>query len=152
MSKVNQYLSILVIILFAYGCEGPAGSQGPVGPQGEQGTQGERGQQGLSGESSDLRITLIERTFRSEDFRADVNSFVLTDFRIRPETVLEIYVRGFFINTGDVFYMSPVEFAATKTETGDLRILGMQILEGSIRFLDLNQVLLNETIVVALVL
>ena len=147
---MNHRLPIMMLITLVWaGCEGPEGPQGPIGSQGERREQGPRGPQGISGEASDIRISLIEQTFQDKDFNEELQSFFLRDFRVEPSAVLAVYVKSFFTNTGDSYYISINHFNDLENNTATPVLV--QILDGGMRFIDINRILSLQTVVVVLI-
>ena len=92
-------IGCLLALLFLLACEGPAGPTGPAGPPGAQGPKGEVGESGTT-ESS-----LIEFTLGREHYDDENDRYVVRDEKIAPDTVIEVYLKGFFSDTGDPYYI-----------------------------------------------
>ena len=164
-----RLLAILILSLAA--CEGPAGPTGPQGgqgiqgeqgpqgiqgergergeqgPQGEQGIQGEQGPQGIQGISGITAFTLIEERLGDDEWDED-NNYYLNDPRIQPETVVQVYVKRFYSNTGTPYYMIFSEWL--KTVTGG-EYITYQVRPGSIRFYDPTKQLELQIVAIAVI-
>lgn len=138
-------MKIMVFLLTALlltACEGKQGPIGPAGPQGGQGPQGERGPRG------DVDIVLIEKTFVENDYDEDFSSFYVNDFRIDADSVVGIYTKAFYTNTGDPYY-TPVKTWADSRFVTDLFVV--QVSTGRVRFFDPNKDLVQKTVIVAVI-
>ena len=128
---------------------------GPAGPQGEQGVQGERGERGPQGISGITTFTLIEERLDDGEWEEDLNSYYLRDSRIQPETVAGVYVKRFYTNTGQAYYMSILDWLLAE-DLENYRVDGdpviVQVSSGLVRFYDQDQLLRNETVAVAITL
>jgi len=132
----------LLTILFLTACEG---KQGPIGPAGPQGKQGPQGEQGLTG---DVEILLIEETFAEDDYEEEFSSFYINDFRIDADSVIGIYVKAFYTNTGDPYY-TPIKNWADSRFIPDSFVV--QVITGRVRLFDPNKNFVQETVVVAVI-
>lgn len=119
---------------------GLAGCEGPVGPEGPQGDRG------LRGPSASIELALIERTLRDNEYSEEDQSYYVTSPRIQPETVLEVYVKRHFSNTGEAYY-TPFDQEVVIERYSQW--VTYQVLEGQIRFFDPDKELTNETVAIA---
>ena len=87
------------------GTQGPTGEQGPKGEAGVQGDQGEKGDRGEPGFSGVTAFSFVEVTLGSRYYEQDRGRFVIEDERIRPETVIEVYMKFFYTDTGTPYYI-----------------------------------------------
>ena len=133
-----RLLAILTLSLAA--CEGPAG---PTGPQGERGEQGEQGISGITA------FTLIEEYLDDDEWNEEFDSYYLRDPRIQPATVAGVYVKSFYTNTGEAYYMSILDWLLVEDPSDPVIV---QVLSGSVRFYDPDQLLRNEIAAVAITL
>ena len=130
-------LSLLAFVLISCTQEGPMGPPGPPGPQGQPGAQGESAAQAV-----------IEHTFDSDTdgWDEEWKSYTLFDSRFQPETghLLQVWVRQFYTNTGDPYYM---DFSEWKRDS----VYPLyQVRKGSIRFYDPFQELEGQRVLVVI--
>ena len=140
--------AVFVTAIFVLACEGKTGPMGPPGEQGQQGEQGLQGLQGFTGPTGTaeaLTFSLIEVIFTADDYLEEDASYLLIDSRMSEETVLSVYIKRFFQNTGDPYWMPFDQLAKTEGWT----TVFYQVLERGIRFIDINRDLQNEIIVIA---
>lgn len=141
-------MPVLLALLLAVvpACEGPVGPQGPPGPQGSPGTHGEKGERGEKGESAAQAV--IEHTFDSDTdgWDEEWKSYTFFDSQFQPETghLLQVWVKQFYTNTGDPYYM---DFSDWK---GDSEYPIYQVREGAIRFFDPWRELEGQTVLVVI--
>tara|TARA_Y100001960_G_C13924604_1_gene471592 strand:- start:55 stop:402 length:348 start_codon:yes stop_codon:yes gene_type:complete len=109
------------------GCEG---KQGPVGPPGP---------------SATFNLILIEKTFSEDDYDEELSSFYLHDPRINPKTVTNIFVKRFYTNTGDEYYI-PI----SSLGLGNSPVF-TQVMDGRVRFFDVDKVLALEIVAVSVI-
>lgn len=133
----------LVLCITLAACEGPIG---PVGPQGEKGDKGERGERGLRGENARTAFVLIERFFDDDAWNEEFNSYYLNDFRIQPTTVVEVYVKKHYTNTGDAYYLPMLDWLLDEDPSVPVMV---QVSSGHVRFFDPRRTLRNEVVAVA---
>lgn len=121
-------IAIALLALLACGeLQGPAGPPGPTGPSG----------------SSEL--DLIEQTLTDDEY--DEDSYVIYDVRISPSSVVAVYIKAFYTNTGDP-YFTPFELW-TELHTSSLDAVLYQVRPYAIRFFDPNKKLDKEIVVIA---
>jgi hypothetical protein len=129
-------LSILKIFFSAIflfiGCAGEDGSPGPTGP---------------TGPSGRTNISLIEVTIKTSDRDTEFSSYYIDDRRINIDSVIGVYIKQFFTNTGDPYYTPFKNWADSQRLTDSLI---MQIIQGRIRLFDPDNDLNQEIIVVAI--
>ena len=148
-------LAACCLLACVEGPMGPAGERGPQGDQGERGEQGERGLRGFDGaDGRDGRdgissFTLIEEYLDDDEWDGEFNSYYLRDPRIQPETVAGVYVKRFYTNTGDAYYMSVLDWLLVEDPSDPVIV---QVLSGRVRFYDPDQLLQNEIVAVAITL
>ena len=140
-----SFAALLLMVAFV-ACEGPIG---PVGPQGEKGEQGERGERGFQGESASSAFVLIEAHLNDSAWNEEFASYYLRDPRIQPATVAEVYVKRFYTNTGDAYYMSIIDWLLVEDPSDPIIV---QVLAGGVRFYDPDRLLRNEIVAVAITL
>lgn len=87
------------------GDQGSQGRRGPEGPQGDVGPQGERGERGDPGFSGVAHFALVEVTLGSRYYEDDRGRYVVEDERVRPETVIEVYIKKFYTDAGTPYYI-----------------------------------------------
>ena len=130
----NSSFVVIILVFGLIACEGPAG---PIGPQGPKGPKGDNGI---------TQLILIEEYLDDEDRNNDDDSYYLRDSRIKLLTVVEIYVKLFYTNTGGTYYMTFTEWAEREGYSG----IEYQIMNnGNIRFWDPNRRLEFRTVVIA---
>ena len=142
-----SFAALLLMVAFV-ACEGPIG---PVGPQGEKGEKGDRGERGFRGESANSAFILIDGPiYLNEDaWNEEFNSYYLRDPRIQPTTVAEVYVKRFYTNTGDAYYLSIIDWLLVEDPSDPII---MQVSAGQVRFYDPDRLLRNEVVAVAITL
>ena len=118
------------------------GPQGVAGPMGPAGLEGPRGPQGPPGEAE---YSLIEFFLTDDYYLEDSSVYLLADSRITPERTFNIYLKKFFVNTGEPNYTPFLQYLITNSLTNTIAI---QYLEGAIRIFDFNKDLANLTIVI----
>ena len=142
------HILLLVGLIGIVSCEGPMGPVGPQGPQGEQGEQGLQGKQGERGPKGERGVesfALIEQIMNPEDYNENFTSYYINNPQIRPSTVVEIYVKSFYRNTGDA-YFSPFDSWSRNYASN----ASYQITPGRIRLFDPTNALRGQTVVVVL--
>lgn len=87
------------------GDQGPQGTTGAEGPQGDVGPQGEKGDRGEPGFSGVAAFSFVEATLGSKYWESDRGRYVIEDERVRPETVIEVYLKFFYSDTGTPYYI-----------------------------------------------
>ena len=163
----NRIASLLVALTFV-ACEGPAGPMGPTGqtgPPGQKGDQGDRGSQGLAGAAGPqgekgeqgergepgfagvAQFTLIDVTLGSDNYDTDDGRYIVNDERINPETLIEIYLKFHFRNTGDPFYV-PFDIWVENNSDYDYETIWYLVLDEAIYFYDSYESLAGETITI----
>lgn len=95
-------IACLFLALTFLACEGPAGPVGPAGPAGPQGQEGDRG---APGSAAATEFSLIEIPLGRNNYDDDNDRYVIRDARIHPDTVIGVYLKFFFDDTGDPFYV-----------------------------------------------
>ena len=116
---------------------------GPEGPRGPTGVRGPVGPSGING------LILTEEYLNDEDYRDDVASYVIVDSRIKFSTIVGIYIKLHYTNTGDTYYMTLNEWA--KSEGIEDEFLYQIIDPGfTIRLIDPLKRFNSQTIVVAI--
>ncbi len=140
-------LAIVLLIGASFAaCEGP---MGPVGPQGEKGEKGDRG------ESANSPFILIEMRLNEDAWNEEITSYYLRDPRIQPTTVAEVYVKRFYTNTGDAYYLSILDWLLVEDLAGysvDNDPVIVQVSSGQVRFYDPDRRLRDEIVAVAITL
>ena len=139
------HILLLVSLIGIVGCEGPMGPAGPQGERGEQGLQGKQGERGPKGERGIESFALIEQIMNPEDYDEDFTSYYINNPQIRPSTVVEIYVKSFYRNTGDA-YFTPFDSWARSHASSAV----YQITPGRIRLFDPTNALKGQTVLVVL--
>jgi hypothetical protein len=142
--SILKFSFSVIFLFFFMGCAGEDGSPGPTGPQGETGPQGATGRTGPSGGTN---VALIEQTFRTNDRNEENSSYYVDDPRINVDSVIGVYIKKFYTNTGDSYYTPLKSWSDSEFNTDFLLI---QILQGRIRFFDPDNDLSQEIIVVAI--
>ena len=146
-----SFAALLLMVAFV-ACEGPmgpAGPQGEKGEQGEQGNRGERGERGFRGESANSAFVLIEAHLNDGAWNEEFASYYLRDPRIQPATVAEVYVKRFYTNTGDAYYLSIIDWLLVEDPSDPIIV---QVSAGHVRFYDPDRLLRNEVVAVAITL
>ena len=145
-------LTFAVIVLMAvFACEGPTGEQGPMGPAGEQGKVGPQGEQGPPGEAGsaiveDLYVFFAQTSFVLDDETwNDDNSYYLYQADFQPGTVIGIFVKRFYTNTGSVYHTPLSEYLDQNWLSSRVTV---QIALGSVRIFDPDRSLEKEIITV----
>ena len=133
--KWNYAATLLVLSACIEGPVGPAGPPGPPGP---------------AGEDAALSIVLIEFSASEEawEFNGWWNSYVFFDQRITPSSLLEVYIKKYYENTGVAYYEQFALWTAFAETTGEGSTF-YQLFDGGIRFFDPARILQGRTIVVA---
>ena len=144
LAQLFRLAIVLLIGAFFTACEGP---MGPAGPQGEKGDRGERGERGLRGESANSAFILIEMYLDEDAWNEEFTSYYLRDPRIQPATVAAVYVKRFYTNTGDAYYLSILDWLLVDDPSDPIIV---QVLSGRIRFYDPDRLLRNEIVAVAI--
>ena len=150
-------LAIVLLIGASFAaCEGPMGPVGPQGEKGEKGDRGERGERGFRGESANSPFILIEMRLNEDAWNEELASYYLHDPRIQPATVAEVYVKRFYTNTGDAYYLSILDWLLVEDLDGEYSVdtdpVIVQVSSGQVRFYDPDRRLLNEVVAVAITL
>ena len=145
-------LAACCLLACVEGPMGPAGPQGERGEKGEKGDRGERGfrgSDGVDGKDGSSAFILIEEYLDDDEWNEEFGSYYLRDPRIQPETVAGVYVKSFYTNTGEAYYMSILDWLLVEDPSDPVIV---QVLSGSVRFYDPDQLLRNEIAVVAITL
>lgn len=125
-------LIALAMLTFALGaCEGP---MGPEGPRGARGVQGEKGEPGFP------EYTLIEIVLGSNLYDDENRRYVVRDYRIGPETVINVYLKKFYRDS-TISYFFPVD----QVDEDDF---GYWVDRGRLHIYDRYEDFAGETIVV----
>ena len=88
-------------------------------------------------------------TFATDDYDEEFSSFYIRDRRIDANSVIGIYIKSFYSNTGDAYY-TPIKMWADSKFFSDNLVV--QILENQVRFFDPNENLARQTLVVAILI
>ena len=150
-SVMLKLLTVVAVFIFA-ACEGPVGPMGPQGERGEQGEKGDRGERGLrgvDGEDGISAFVLVEGHLNDGAWNQELHSYFLYDPRIRATTVAEVYVKKFYTNTGEAYYMSIIDWLLVEDASDPVIV---QVSSGLVRFYDPEQMLRNEVVAVAITL
>ena len=128
-------LGLLSVTLIA--CEGPMGPGGRPGPRGRTGPAGAPSPAGF-----------ILELIASED-AWEVNgwptSYVFYNEAITTPRVIEVYLKKYYTNTGDVYY-EPLDHWIRLYRKN----VSIQLIDGGIRFWDPDKTLQNQIIVISL--
>ena len=90
---------------------------------------------------------LIEETFNSSDYNTESSSFYIDDSRITVNTVVGVYVKAFYTNSG-IAYLTPLaEWQEVFASSG---FIVSQISPGRVRLFDSGRDLEGQIVVVTL--
>ena len=161
---MNRITCLLVALTFL-ACEGPPGPTGPTGSPGSAGTQGERGErgpQGLAGGEGPqgeqgergspgyagvAQFTLIDVILGGDNYDTDDGRYIINDERIRADSLIEVYLKFHFRNTGDPFYV-PFDIWVENNSDYDYETIWYLVLDEAIYFYDSYESLAGETITI----
>ena len=138
-------IRLIVLLVALVACEGPIG---PVGPQGAKGEKGDKGERGLRGESASAAFVLIEKFLDDDAWNGEFSSYYLRDFRIQPTTVVEVYVKKYYTNTGEAFYLPMLDWLLDEDPSDPVMV---HVSSGRVRFYDPRRILQNEVVAVAII-